>query len=332
VIRDATAEDLPLVRDLWREFGAEVPDEPWRPSDADEDLARLEDTVGNGVVLLAERDGEPVGLAWATLRGERLGFLEALHVRPRARRAGVATELVRAVVSRLGAEGVEMLELEVLASNEAARAIYERWGMRPVELTVGARVDELSTRLEPAAGPTFGSVHAQTDDVGAVEREVQKVLPRMGRSAGTSVTGPRDGWVVVHDDLCDREPIQLQRLARELSYSLPAITLAIGVERGSVVRYTLYDRGSSVDEYLSVPTFYGELPPGDVVALGSNPTVVARLTGADPRRVREVARTAATPGELPPPIDLLREIADVMRIAEADHGWDGGAVGLGAEE
>ncbi len=321
MIRAATAADLPLVRELWEEFEAEIPDEPWRQGDTEEERAALDEAVRSGIVLLAERDGEAVGLAVASLRGARLGFLDVLHVRPPARRSGVAGELVREVVSRLQEADVEMLELEVLASNTGARAVYERWGLRPVELTLGARVADLAARLAPAAGPTFGSIHVQTDDLGAVERAAQKMLPRLGRSAGTSVSGPRNGWVAVHDDLCDRDPAQLQRLARELSYALPAVALAIGVEQGAVVRYNLYDRGGAVDEYLSVPEHYGPLPPGDVVALGSNPTVVARLTGADARRVREVARTASSPAELPQPLELIEQIAAVMGVAEAGHGW-----------
>jgi ribosomal protein S18 acetylase RimI-like enzyme len=324
VIRAATADDLPLVRELWAEFEAEIPDAPWRERDMDEDLVRLEAAVAvGGEIVLAEQDGQPVGFAWVTPHGERVGFLEVVYVRPQARRGGFAAALVREVAARLRESGVEMLELEVLAANDLARSVYERWGMRPIELTLAAPVDELAARLEPAAGPTFGSVHVQTDDTGAVERAVQKVLPRMGRSAGTAVSGPRNGWVAVHDDLCDREPIQLQRLARELSYALAAITLAIGVEQGTVVRYNLYDRGGAVDEYLSVPEFYGELPPGDVVALGSNPTVVSRLTGADPHRVREVARTAASVSDLPPALELIEQIAETMGIAEAGHGWQG---------
>ena len=47
-----------------------------------------------------------------------------------------------------------------------------------------------------------------------------------------------------------------------------------------------------VDEYLSVPTYYGELAKGDELALAANPTLVARLTGADREDVRRVARTA----------------------------------------
>ncbi len=322
MIRTATLDDLPLVRELWQEFEREVPDEPWREVDAEQDLRALEGTVRDGIVLLAERDGAAVGLAVATRRGPRRGFLDLVYVRPQARRGGVAAELVREVAARLRADGVEMLELEVLASNEAARAVYERWGLRPVELTLGARLDELEARLAPAAGPTFGSVHVQTDDAGAVERTVRKVLPRLGRSAGTRVDGPRNGWVAVHDELCDREPKQLRRLASELSFALAAVTVAIGVEEGAVVRYALYDRGGAVDEYLSVPEYFGKLAPGDVVALGANPTVVARLTGADPARVREVARTAASPADLPPATELVRQIAEAMGLSDADHGWE----------
>ncbi len=61
-----------------------------------------------------------------------------------------------------------------------------------------------------------------------------------------------------------------------------------------------------------MPEFYGPLPPGDVVALGANPTVAARLTGADPARVRAVARTASSPAELPPPPELAAQLAGLL--------------------
>jgi ribosomal-protein-alanine N-acetyltransferase len=323
VIRPATADDLQLVRELWNEFSIEIPDHPWREDDAGEELAGLEEALRSGIVLLSEDDEGVAGLAGASFRGERMAFVDLLYVRGRARRQGHARTLMAELASRLRERGVEMVELEVLADNTRARAVYDRWGMRPLDLTLGATPDELATRLAPPAGPTFGSIHVQTDDAGAVERAVQKALPRLGRSEGTSVTGPRNGWVAVHDELCDRDPAQLKRLAKELSYALPAVTIAIGVEVGEVVRYNLFDRGGDVDEYVSVPEFYGELPPGDVIALGSNPTVVSRLTGADARRVREVARTAVSPAELPPAPELVRQIAEVMGIAEADHGWEG---------
>jgi ribosomal protein S18 acetylase RimI-like enzyme len=318
VIRAATPEDLPLVRELWHAFDEEIPDAPWRDSDSAEDLDEFERAFADHVVLLAD----DVGLAIARKKGSRIGYLGLLYVRPEARKSGLAAELVREAATRLRERGADMLELSVLASNEEARAVYERWGFSPVELTLAAPIDRIVERIAARPdGPTFGSIHVQTDDTGAVERSALKTLPRLGRTAGTSVSGPRDGWVAVHDELCDRDPKQLQRLAKEISYTLAAVVLSIGVERGAVVRYTLYDRGSEVDEYLSVPEFYGPLPPGDVIALGANPTVVARLTGADAGRVRAVARTAAAPADLPPPVELIRAIAETMGIAEADHGW-----------
>jgi ribosomal-protein-alanine N-acetyltransferase len=319
VIRAATSEDLPLVRELWRAFDSEVPDAEWHDDDSAEDLRALEEAIGTDVVLLAD----DVGLAVATKKGDRLGFLDIVYVRPEARRGGVAAELVREAAARLREQGADMLELEVLASNSGARAVYERWGFAPVELTLAAPIDALVQRLAASPkGPTFGSIHVQTDDQGVVERAVQKALPRFGRSAGTTVTRPSNGWVAIHDELSDRDPKVLQRLAKELSYAIGGVVLAIGVEEGAVVHYTLYDRGGAVDEYASLPEYAGPLPPGDIVALGSNPTVVSRLTGADPGRVREVARTAASPADLPPALELLAQIAEVMGIAEATHGWE----------
>src|SRR5207245_6798784 len=146
----------------------------------------------------------------------------------------------------------------------------------------------------------------------AVERAVHKYVRRLGRSAGSEVSEPRNGWVAVYDELGDRDPKAARRLALELSNALGTVVFALGLEQGAVVRFLLIDRGRIVDEYLSVPEFYGPLPPGDVVALAANPTAVARLTGADPEEVRAVARTAASPAEVPPAPELLAQIAEVV--------------------
>jgi ribosomal protein S18 acetylase RimI-like enzyme len=304
VIRPATADDLPLVRELWQAFNTEIPDEPWREDDLAEDLAWLEQAISDHIVLLADNDG----LAVARRKGERLGFLEVVYVRPEARQAGVAAQLVREVVSRLREAGAEVIELEVLASNAEARAIYERWGFKPVELTLGAPIAQLEQRLAPADGPTFGFVHVQTDDVEKVKRDAVKVL-RL--EPDVEVEG---NWVRVRSDATDADPDLLKSLAKELSYTTGGVVLSLGIQRGAVVRYDLFDRGADVDEYLSVPEYFGALPPGDAYALGANATVVGRLTGAEPRRVREVARTAASPDELPPAQELYEQLAAVMGV------------------
>ena len=151
-------------------------------------------------------------------------------------------------------------------------------------------------------------------------RAVGQFVP-LGQSEGTIVAPPRNGWTAVYDAACDRDPELLRRLARELSDRMGAITLSIGVEHGQVVHYLIYERGRMVDEYLSVPDQYGPLPPGDAVALGANATVVARLTGADPREIRSIARTARSPADLPPPAELLARLAAAMKIEGAEHGY-----------
>jgi len=304
VIRPATADDLPLVRELWQAFNAEIPDEPWREEDLAEDLAWLEQAIRDEIVLLAGEDG----LAVAQRKGERLGFLDVVYVRPEARRSGLAAQLVREVAAQMREGGVEMLELEVLASNAEARAIYDRWGFKPVELTLGAPLAQVEQRLAPSEGPTFGFVHVQTDDLEKVKRDAAKVLRF---EPDVEVEG---NWIRVRSDATDAEPARLKALAKELSYTTGGVVLSLGVERGVVVRYDLFDKGADVDEYLSVPEYFEPLPPGDTYALGANATVVGRLTGADPRRVREVARTAASPGELPPALELYEQIATVMGV------------------
>jgi GNAT superfamily N-acetyltransferase len=297
VIRQATSEDMPLVRKLAAEFEREVPDKLWSG----------DGEATHDVVLLAE----DVGIAALDRKSERTWLLDLLYVRPSARGRGLGTDLLRAAAEHARAAGAETLALEVLESNAGARRLYDRLGFSTVERLLAAPVGNIAA--EPA-GPTFGFVHVQTDDAGAVERAVEKTLPRLGHSEGTDVGGVANGWVSVRSDLTDREPDKLKALAKELSYTSESVVVALGVEGGAVVRYNLFDRGADVDEYLSVPEYYGPLPPGDAIALGSNPTVVARLTGADPKRVREVARTAGSPAALPSAQELYEQIAGVLGV------------------
>ncbi len=113
----------------------------------------------------------------------------------------------------------------------------------------------------------------------------------------------------------------LRRLARELSDRMGAFVLAIGVEEGKVVRYVALERGRIVDEYLSVPEFYGPLPPGEVIALGANPRLMARMTGAETEAVREVAQTGKSPEALPPARELLAGIAGVFSLPGAGYDY-----------
>lgn len=279
MIRLATDADAALVQELSRAFD---PAGEFRPD----------------ATLLAGEEGI------VSLRRE--GVVDVLYVRPEARGKGIGKELVRAAAEWAREHGMGRLELVVREGNAEALRLAERLGFATVERRLAAPVGALAK--QEADGRTFGCVHVQTDDVEKVRRDAVKVL----RAEPEIEAG--GGWVRVRSDATDADPERLKTLAQELSYTSASVVLALGVERGRVVRYNLFDRGADIDEYLSVPEFYGELPPGDVYAMGANATVVARLTGADAHRVREVARTAATPGELPPAQDLYEQIAAVMGV------------------
>lgn len=293
MIRLATADDQTLVSELAAEFEREIPDELWGDDDAD---------AAHDVVLLAN----DVGIAALDRKSDRTWLLDLLYVRPAARGQGVGTGLLRAAAEYVHAQGAEMLALEILESNARAKRLYDRLGFRTVERVLALPAAALVKA--GSDGPTFGFVHVQTDDAEKVKRDAAKVL----RLEPEVETG--SGWVRVRSDATDADPEKLKALAKELSYTTGGVVVSLGIQRGAVVRYDLFDRGADVDEYLSVPEYYGELPPGDAYALGANATVVARLTGADPKRVREVARTATSPGDLPPAQELYEQIAAVMGV------------------
>jgi ribosomal protein S18 acetylase RimI-like enzyme len=324
VIRAAAEADLPVLKDLWLEFEREIPPPVYVDIDHAQEFREIEGIVRQHIAVVAEQDGGVVGFVLARMKGKRLGFIADLYVAPGARRSGVAASLTREAVARLRERGAEWIELGVQAENRPARIVYERWGFRETELELAAPAAELEARLaEGVESESFGSVHVQTDDASAVERAVAQYVPRMGRSEGTIVSGPRNGWVAVYDELCDRDPQALRRLGRELSDRMGAVVLTLGIEDGAVVRYVLFDRGRVADEYASLPEYHGPLPPGDVVALRANPTAAARLTGADPARVREVAVTGSSPAGLPAPAELLAAVGGALGIEGAEHGYAG---------
>jgi hypothetical protein len=242
---------------------------------------------------------------------------------------GVPTEeVLRDLVARARKQGEERIRVET--SHEAGDA-WIRAGFSELSRVLLAPVDAIERHLGAEREASVGSIHVQSDDVDAVVRAVRQFVPRLpGGSRGSVVLPPRDGWTSVYDELCDREPEMLRRLARELSDRMGAFALALGAEEGRVVRYVALERGRVVDEYLSVPEYYGPLPPGEVIALGANPRLMARLTGADAEAIRETARTARSPGELPPARELLVSLAAVLGVPGTEHGYESARRASGA--
>ena len=117
----------------------------------------------------------------------------------------------------------------------------------------------------------------ETDDEVSVQRAVAQFVPRLEAAQITS----SDSWIRVSDSILDRDRDAHGRFAKELSERLGAVTVALAQER-EVVRFRLYERGRMVDEYLSVPSYYGELSKGDELALDGFVVRVIRTPGHTP--------------------------------------------------
>jgi ribosomal protein S18 acetylase RimI-like enzyme len=316
-IRPATEQDQDVVRDLWlaMQHELETPSfllESWEH--AWDDLSRH---VREGLGFVAEDDGRLTGFVFGTFPRETPMLLHVtdLYVAPEARRSGVARSLLHEIFGVAHERGASHVGLDVRVHNEPATGLYRRLGFVDSERFMTADLGTALARSEQAhRPPSVASTHVQTDDELAVRRALEQFMPRLGRSAFTEVSPPRNGWVTVVDELCDRDRSSQRRLGVELSERMGVPVVAFAVEEDAVVRFYLFERGRMVDEYLSVPTYYGGLRKADELSLTANPTLVARLTGADPARVRAVARVADSPGELPPARELAREIAGVMNI------------------
>ena len=331
-IRRATEADEAILRELWEEFEREVPAPPGFGESWEEAWVDLSRHIRAGLAAIAEDDDGAVGYVFVGEPVKARAHLTDAYVRPRARRSGVLKALVREVVSGLGERGVTHVSLDVLTANADAVVVWERLGFSELMKVMTADVESLQARLEPVdAAPSFGSVHVQSDDERAVQRIVRRFLPRVRAPSRTIVTPAKNGWIAVYNDRLDEDRDAQRRLGGELSDGL-GVAVVFALERGEVVRYLLFERGRMVDEYQSVPDYYGPLATVDALALAANPTLVARLTSAEPGQVRAVARTARSPEELPPARELLGQVAALMGIDRAEHGFAEAIALPGAQE
>jgi ribosomal protein S18 acetylase RimI-like enzyme len=91
----------------------------------------------DGVVLVAERDGEVIGYAWAGLEGMDYmalrgpaGALYDIVVDPARRRAGVGRALLDAAVAALRTLGAPQIVLSTAEGNVAAQELFRSAGFR----------------------------------------------------------------------------------------------------------------------------------------------------------------------------------------------------------
>jgi ribosomal protein S18 acetylase RimI-like enzyme len=121
-VRQATQADAEVMRRLWEASTAETtftpyPGAPFEPA-----------LLTDHVALVAEEEGEVVGMVYANVSSPYFGFVFGLYTVPAARRRGVARKLLSSIAAVLRDRGRRYVVLSVDTPNESARTLYEHLG------------------------------------------------------------------------------------------------------------------------------------------------------------------------------------------------------------
>ena len=133
IVPAVTSEDLAIVRQLFREYQAELGIDLCFQGFA----AEVEGLPGDyappsGRLLLALRDDVAVGcVALRAVDGTRCE-MKRLYLRPGARGSGLGRALVERLLSEARAEGYGEVVLDTLPSMAEAQRMYERFGFRDI--------------------------------------------------------------------------------------------------------------------------------------------------------------------------------------------------------
>lgn len=169
-VRPATGADVDIVADMWVSLAAEQRDHGSHLLAAENrsqarDLARQ--YVHADGVAVATSNGLATGFVmFHTESGfydtdATRGVVDNLYVRPDHRDSGVGTALLDYAEDALRERDADVLAVEALATNEAARRLYERRGYQPHRVTY-----EQPANDEAAAGSdrsTESDTHSKDD-------------------------------------------------------------------------------------------------------------------------------------------------------------------------
>ena len=143
-IRPASADDQAVLRELWEEFEREVPEPPgFTPESWEEEWRDTQRQIEAGGVFIAEDEDGPIGVAKVEGPDHGAMHIHLVHVRPQARRRGVAKALLRACVAHARASGAQTISLHVLVNNDSAHAVWRRLGFGEVSRFMAASLDAL---------------------------------------------------------------------------------------------------------------------------------------------------------------------------------------------
>ncbi len=139
-VRDATPTDIPQLASLLGILFAQEHDFTPDRTAQTRGLAMILKTGGNARILVAERDGQIVGMVAlhvlvSTALGARVGMLEDFIVAPQVRRSGIGRQLMAHLIEVARQDGLERITLLTDHDNSAAQEFYQYHGFTPSKMT-----------------------------------------------------------------------------------------------------------------------------------------------------------------------------------------------------
>jgi ribosomal protein S18 acetylase RimI-like enzyme len=111
-------------------FGSSASEQAALSIDVSVDRLVTNPTVGGFVNgdLASDLAGVATLIPQPRLKERHKGTLAGMYIRASARGTGLADAVVQWILERARADGLEQVTLTVVASNDRARRLYERWG------------------------------------------------------------------------------------------------------------------------------------------------------------------------------------------------------------
>lgn len=143
-VEAATVDDLDRVVDMWIDLAAEQRrhGSNLRAEENREPIRMAMAThVVDGGVIVARSDAEPVGFVSFEVESSRFersvtrGIVQNVYVEPAAREEGIGSALLDAAEGALADRGVDVIAVEAMAGNDAARRLYRRREFEPHRIT-----------------------------------------------------------------------------------------------------------------------------------------------------------------------------------------------------
>lgn len=133
IIRRAGASDAAALLEIYRPFITDtVVTFEYDVPTADEFAGRITDTLADFPYLVCERDGKPVGYAYAHHIRERAAYDWAvelsIYLAPEAQGQGVGTVLYQCLIDLLDMQNIRILYGCVTLPNEGSRRLHEKLG------------------------------------------------------------------------------------------------------------------------------------------------------------------------------------------------------------